>query len=103
MSGKVPLSKRAQRTRAADLYEQFSGHDADEYQTVKKPEIPDVVAVIGELESVIYSTVRDGVSERYIHDFRKSSRPLLCVTPDGAQLLLIGGRYEFTDRGIVDK
>lgn len=103
MSGKVPLSKRAQINHARELYEEFSGHDADEYQMVKKPDIPDVLTVIGELEGVIYSTVRDGEHERYIHKFRKSSRALLCINPEGDQLILIGGKYQFTDRGIVDK
>ena len=103
MSGKVPLSKRAQKTRAAALYSEFSGHEADEYQMVTKPIIPDTLAVIGELEGVIYSTVRDGEHERYIHKFRVSSRPLLCVSPDGRQLFVLEGSYLFTDRGIVDE
>lgn len=103
MSGKVPLSKRAQVRHASDLYREFSGHDADEYEMVKKPIIPDVLTVIGELEGVIYSTVRDDEHERYVHRFRKGSRPLLAVNPDGDQLFIIGGKYLFTDRGIVDK
>jgi hypothetical protein len=103
MSGKVPLSKRAQIRHAAELYSEFSGHDADEFQMVQKPVIPDVLTVIGELEGVIYSTVRDNEAERYIHKFRAKSRPMLCVGPDGNQLFLIGGSYHFTERGIVDK
>lgn len=103
MSGKVPLSKRAQVSHASELYAEFSGHDADEYKMTRKPIVPDVLAVIGELEAVIYSTVRDGIAERYKHDFRKSSRPLLCVSPGGDQLYIIDGKYLFTDRGIVDK
>ena len=103
ISGKVPLSKRAQASRAADLYSEFSGHEADEFDMVQKPVVPDVLTVIGELESVIYSTVRDNEPERYIHKFKAKSRPMLCVGPDGEQLFLIGGNYQFTDRGIVDK
>jgi len=103
MSGKVPLSKRAQKTHAENLYREFSGHEPDEVEYVQKPEIPDVLTVIGELEAVIYSTVRDGENERYIHKFKPSSRAMLCVTPNGDQLVLIGGKYLFTDRGIVDK
>lgn len=103
MSGKVPLSKKAQLSHAAHLYSQFSGHDADEFQEIEKPQYPDVVTVIGELEAVVYSTVRDNEHERYVHEFRKSSRPMLCVSPDGNQLLIIGGKFQFTERGIVDK
>lgn len=100
MSGKVPPS---QISRAGRLYREFSGHEPDETETVTVPEIPRAVMVIGELEGVIYSTVRDDEHERYIHKFRAKSRPLLCVSPDGDQLYIVGGLYEFTDRGIVDK
>ena len=103
MSGKVPLSRRAALKRAATLYSDFSGHEADESEMVEKPIVPDVLTVIGELEGVIYSTVRDSEHERYSHRFKRSSRPLLCVSPEGEQLFLIGGKFLFTDRGIVDK
>lgn len=103
MSGKVPLSKLAQVKRAKELYSEFSGHEADEYITVNVADVPSVLAVIGELEAVVYSTVRDNEHERYIHKFRKSSRAMLCVSPDGETLFIVGGKYLFTDRGIVDK
>lgn len=100
MSGKVPPSDIAKARR---LYSDFSGHDGDEVAFVKTPDAPRVLAVIGELEAVIYSTVRDDNAERYIHKFRQKSRALLCVSPDGGQLYIVGGNYEFTERGIVDK
>lgn len=103
MSGKVPISRRTSRRKASALYEDFTGHDADEIEIVKKPVVPDAMAVIGELHAVVYSTVRDGKPELYRHEFRKSSRPLLCSGPDGKSLWIIGGEYEFTERGIVDK
>lgn len=103
MSGKVPRLKSTQIRKASELYKDFSGHDGDEIEYTEKPVIPDAMMVIGELEAVIYSTVRDDEHERYIHKFRVSSRPLICVSPDGDQLFIVGGRYEFTDRGIVDK
>lgn len=88
--------------RAADLYERFTGHDPEELGTVKVNPLPKVAAVIGECDGVLYTTVRDGVTERYIHEFRKADKPLLCVSPDGRQILLVGGRYRFTELGIVD-
>jgi hypothetical protein len=103
MSGKVPQLTATQARKAAALYKDFSGHEGDEVEIIAKPDIPDAVLVIGELEGVIYSTVRDNEPERYIHKFRKSSRAMLCASPDGDQLFIIGGSYEFTDRGIVDK
>jgi hypothetical protein len=103
MSGKVPQLKTTQIRKAKALYKDFSGHEGDETEFVQKPKIPDALLVIGELEAVIYSTVRDDQHERYIHKFRPNSRAMLCVSPDGDQLFVIGGSYEFTDRGIVDK
>ena len=112
MSGGVPRSSRARGRRAnppadevqraADLYERFSGHDPEELGRVKVQPLPKVAAVIGHCDGVLYTTVRDGVKERYIHEFAKKDRPLLCVSPDGRQILLIGGRYRFTEAGIVD-
>jgi hypothetical protein len=117
MSGGVPPSSRAGKSRkgsprgakhfdvqrAADLYERFTGHDAESLGKISIPDLPKVAAVIGDCDGVLYTTVRDGKTERYIHEFAKASdKPLLCVTPDGTQLLLIGGVYDFTERGIVD-
>jgi len=67
-----------------------------------KMPIPDVALKIGQCDGVLYTTVRDGKTERYIHKFKKSSRPLLAVSFDGRQLIMLGGAYQFTDRGIVD-
>lgn len=103
MSGKVPQLKQTQIRKAKELYKDFSGHNGDEVMFIQAPKIPKAVLVVGELEAVIYSTVRDDEHERYIHKFRKSSRPLLCASPDGDQLFIVEGCYEFTDRGIVDK
>ena len=115
MSGGVPPSSRAGRRgksasrqttvaarKAADLYERFSGHDAEVLGRVKLPDLPEAAAVMGVCDGILYTTVRDGVEEKYIHKFRKSDAPLMAVSPDGKQILLIGGRYVFTDRGIVD-
>lgn len=112
MSGKVPPSSRAtgrrsvQRSgdvaRAADLWERFTGHDAESIGSIEIGKRPKVVAVIGELDGVLYTTIRDGVVEKYIHTFKAKDKPLLCVTPDGTQMLIVEGHYDFTERGIVD-
>lgn len=110
MSGNVPPSSRAGTkpvrgkavNRAADLYERFTGHDAEIIGEVSLPPTPRAVCVIGVLDGVLYTTVRDGVTEHYKHDFAAQDRPLLAVSPDGKSLHLIGGRYVFTERGIVD-
>lgn len=99
----VPESRASKIRKAAQLYEDFSGHEAEEIGTVKLSVNPEVAIAVGEIEAIMYNTVRDGVSERYIHKFRASARPLFCVSFDGKQLLLVGGEYDFTERGIVDR
>jgi hypothetical protein len=103
----VPPSSRAHEIEkhartAENLYTAFTGHDALERIAIDKPVMPDVLSVIGDIDGVLYTTVRDGVTESYIHKFKKSSRPLFCVAPDGKSIYMIGGSYNFTERGIVD-
>ena len=110
MSGGVPKSSRAGRPiksgpeilRAQDLYEKFTGHSADEGARVKVPALMRVGVAIGDCDGILYTTVRDGVTEKYIHKFRAKDKPLFVVSPDGKQLALVGGHYTFTERGIVD-
>jgi hypothetical protein len=108
----VPPSSASKRAQAAELFKEFSGHDAEITSRVdagrelglpirKGGEIP--LLAFGELLAVEYETIRDGVTERYRHAFRKASRPLLAARHDGERLYIVGGRYRFTDRGIVDE
>jgi hypothetical protein len=99
----VPPSKRVQIRNASKLYSDFSGHEASEYETLDKPILPDVMLKVGEIDFVGYTTVRDGKTEKYIHKFSKKCRPLFTVSHDGKQLFMLGGSYDFTERGIVDK
>lgn len=99
----VPPSKRVQLRNASKLYEDFSGHEAEIVKRLPKPEIPDVMALIGRVDGLLYTTVRDGKTERYIHEFKGKSRPQFAVSHDGTQLYLLGGAYDFTERGIVDR
>lgn len=114
MSGRVPPSSRSRTRkssmsgsrdvrRAALRYTRFTGHPAEDFGRVEIPALPKVAAYIGEVDAVMYTTVRDGREEKYIHKFAHKCKPLLCVSPDGKQILLVGGRYTFTERGIVDK
>ncbi len=99
----VTRKQRGDLARASDLYSRFSGHDAEEIGHIDKPEIPDVLCAIGEIDGIMYSTIRDGRLEKYVHQFKKAAKPLFCVSPDGSALFLIGGDYDFTERGIVDR
>lgn len=89
--------------RAADLYHDFTGHTDLKAVKIKAPRVPKAMLAIGYCDGVLYSTVRDGNAEKYIHRFAKNSRPLLTASPDGKQLFMLGGAYDFTERGIVDK
>jgi hypothetical protein len=97
------MKVREQLERATRLYKRFTGHDAEPLADVRAPRVPRVALVVGECDGILYTTVRDGKKERYIHRFHAGDRPLLVVSPDGRQLMLIGGRFTFTERGIVDR
>ncbi len=97
----VPPSVRLQVKQAEGLFADFTGHDGN-LVSVQKPTIPNVMLVVGQCDGIMYTTIRDGKTEKYLHQFKKSSRPLLCSSSDGKSLYLLGGAYDFTDRGIVD-
>jgi len=94
---------RAMIRKAITLYEKFTGEKGKVVGRVDKPVIPDVLIVIGELDFVGYTTFRDSETQKYIHKFQKKARPLLLASFDGSQLYILGGEYDFTARGIVDK
>lgn len=97
------MTGRTAKARAAvKRWEEFTGHQAESFTEIRLP-IDEVVLEIGHVEGIAYSTVRDGKKERYFHEFKKSARPILAASHDGKRLLLIGGDFEFTERGITDK
>ena len=87
--------------QGAKLLKDFSGHAPTEVLKVKADPITKGL-VIGTLDAVPYTTVRDGKTERYIHEFSKRARPLLVASSDGKRLGIVGGRFQFTEAGIVD-
>ena len=84
------------------MFKDFRGDGAATVTKVQLPN-PGVGLVIGELDGVLYSTVRDGKKEKYIHRFKARSRPLLVSSSDGSSLVILGGDYRFTDAGIEDR
>lgn len=96
----VPPSEIAQ---ARKLFEDFTGHTVTEITRLDLPPTPKVGLAVGTCDGILYTTERDGKIEKYIHTFKKNARPLFAVSHDGLQLLLIGGKYEFTEAGITDK
>jgi len=97
----VPLSKMAKVKRAIEGYEEFTGNSAghiDELDVNRS----DVAFKFGKCDGILYTTNRDGKTEKYIHEFKAKSRPTLVSNYDGSHIELIGGDYSFTDRGITD-
>jgi hypothetical protein len=97
----VPASSKAKVNDAIKLYESFTGHDAGFVDEVEI-QWPNVAAVVGLCDGILYETVRDGEVEHYIHKFKKNARPKLIAGHDGKALGLVGGKFTFTERGIVD-
>lgn len=98
----MPPSTKVQAREAAKLFEEFTGHKARFVDVVEVPEYKHFLKV-GSVDGILYTTRRDGKTEHYIHEFRASSRPLLAVSFDGEEIKFVGGRYRFTERGIVDQ
>jgi hypothetical protein len=96
----VPAAEMAQ---ARKLFEDFTGHELTHAKRLPAPKLPRLAVKIGTVDGILYTTVRDGKTERYIHEFKRKARPTFAVSPDGRQLFMLGGAYNFTERGIVDK
>lgn len=87
---------------AIKLFEDFTGENPAYIDLVDMP-VDTVAMAIGYCDGIMYSTVRDGKHEKYVHTFKKGCRPVLAASSDGKQLYLLGGSYNFTERGIVDE
>lgn len=85
---------------AKKLYRDFTGHDSASMRQVRIPSLPKAGLVFGQLVQVGYRSARDG--QLYRHTFSAKSRPLLIASSDGKQVLIFGGGFTFTDRGIED-
>lgn len=95
------MTKNA-KENAKKLFENFTGQQLDDVEYVL--EIPDdlVLFEIGRLDGVMYTTVRDGKKEKYLHEFSRGCEPVLASTSEGNQLFIVGGSYQFTESGIED-
>ncbi len=87
--------------QADRLYSEFTGHKGQNADNVNI-NMPKAGLTFGKCDGILYSTVRDGELEKYIHQFKQSARPDLVASFDGKQLFLIGGNFTFTERRIVD-
>lgn len=98
----IPDELKEEVSEAIDRFTDFRGDEPDFIETMELKPIDPVMLTIGQCTGIMYETTRDGQKEKYIHQFKKTAQPLLCVSSDGLQLYLIGGSYSVTDRGIED-
>lgn len=97
----VRVPKKVLRAAVA-LYQAFREKKPKRIRVVDF-DIPTAVVAIGYVDEICYTTSHGDKPVAYTHSFAPGSRPLLVSSADGRQLLLLGGRYKFDDRGIVDK
>lgn len=102
--------------KAGKLYRDFRGRApgrtrragvkvGEKWVTGKGPvniTIPKSLAVIGHVNAIEYDTTRDGRTVLARHVFARGSRPMLMVGSGRGEIFLVGSRYKFTDRGIMD-
>lgn len=87
--------------RASRLYRAFREEPVSRARRVSI-RLPKAVARMGVLEFVGYMTTHGGKPALYIHHFAPGSRPVMYASGRRNQLMLYGGRYTVTGRGITD-
>lgn len=100
-SNSMKGSKRKQLQQACDLFVGFREKQPTKVKVVQVS-IPAALMVVGHVDGIDYTTTHGRKSVAYRHEFAPGSRPLLCASPDGKQMFLLGGRFQFGERGIVD-
>ncbi len=89
-------------SEAATRLSEFVGREIGDFVEVPVSNNYDVGWALGEIPEIHYIAERDGELFHFHHEFKEQSRPLLVVSHDGKELIIAGGRYSVTDRGIVD-
>lgn len=103
ITGTVLTATRAGVDKAASAYGEFKGRKARTASLVKMPKLKGEAWKLGELVGVVYLATHNstGKPRKYLHEFRTNARPALAVCNDGQQLVILGGGYWVTDRGII--
>lgn len=97
-----PLGQLGQTPEEA--YSRFHWTDPESVLEVPRPEGVSAPALIlvGHVQEIIYSTIdqseRSKISKLWSHTFKDP--PLLCTTPNGDVLVILGGNLMVTPRGI---
>lgn len=88
--------------KARNAFRAFTGMEPREVIETTSGNAPRIAWKLGDMLEVMYETTRDGKREKYLHPFKKSARPVLAVDAETGQLVLVGGAYTVTERGITD-
>lgn len=102
---KNPSPRSGDLSGAKRLAARFHGREPgdDEIYTTAKPTVPDAMANIGQVFAIEYLAERDGTVYRFRHVFRSKSRPQLAVSPDGDFVTMLGGAWQFSEDGFIDR
>ena len=98
-----PMGKRNSQKveNGIKLFRDFNDEEPQYLDDIYFPDLEkEVLVLVGPVLAIEYHA-RDG--HNYRHEFKKKSQPNLTTTQNGLHLILIGGNYRFTDRGIVDR
>lgn len=87
---------------AVELYRKFREREPERIRGIEL-KVPKMLMSIGRLNFVGYTTTHGKETVLYKHVFDPVAEPLLTASADGRQLFIIGGRYNFTEDGIVDR
>lgn len=87
--------------RARRLYQGFR-EAPPQRATLVRRRLSRALAQIGLCEFVGYATTHGGELKLYIHEFAPGSRPGLYASGRRGELMIVGGRFTVTDRGITD-
>lgn len=98
----VVVAARANPESAEKLYTDFHGEPPRHIKRRNLPQFSEGLE-IGPVAAITYDTLRDGKNIRFEHEFSKRAAPLLIASDNGRTLALTGGRYQFTERGIIDR
>lgn len=96
-----PARMSATLTKQVRLMERFTEKPVTRMKRVKVPPLPANGIAVGRLLGVAYEVQATG--EKFHHEFSLNAQPLLVVEPDARKIAIVGGRYAFTERGIVDR
>lgn len=87
--------------RVMALYKGFRERNPERARVVRI-KLPQVAMLMGFVRAIEYDTTLGYQTVKMRHDFARGSAPQLAAGRGRNKLLLVGGRYHVTSRGIVD-